>query len=94
MVLEMLELPVKSNSSHYAGQYVRDRHAEPYSIYTPYHGQEYQTRGEDKDLPVEWQENGFPCHADALEEVGSNHLKADDGESHDDDSQSVASRLY
>ena len=41
-----------------------------------------------KQLAGKGQEDSLGCHSDTLEKVGSNHLKTDNGEKHDYDTQS------
>lgn len=88
MCLKNLELAIKHDGCYDACRQIRDRHAPPYSLRTPEQRKHEDAGKQEQQLPGEGQENGFARHPDALEEVGSNHLKADDGEENYHNAQS------
>lgn len=82
--LEGTELLHQHNGGNQAGQQIGNGHAVPHTCRIEEVGKDEQAGDEDEHLTGQWQEDGLACHADALEEVGGDHLETNDGEEHHD----------
>ena len=93
MRLKYFELAVKHDACHNTCRQIGDGHTYPNARRAPKVGKDKQAGNQEQQLPGEGQEDGFACHADALEEIGSHHLEADNREEHHHDAQSLGGQL-